>query len=264
VAAGSPLGLNALPLPRLAVTLTNPKDGTTLGPDDPPVIVVEGEADDPTVETIWLVANDRRIPTVARAGRFRSILPVSTPVVRVWAEASRNGTPLERSRTVTIRAATARTPTSVLVLDWPAGTGSLDVEVTGMWRARPETLEDVPHPVRLATLATGSGGRPPDVFYLPGVKPGVYTFVLRYRGASGGHVRPTLYLPTPEGLRPHALPPAPLRGEGKVVLARALLPFGVLWDQNEWFSGASESVDTVTKFRVPEGVSWVERKGDPG
>jgi hypothetical protein len=40
------------------------------------------------------------------------------------------------------------------------------------------------------------------------------------------------------------------------------MPQAVLWNQEEWFSGTSESVDTVTKFRIPEGITWVERKAD--
>jgi hypothetical protein len=46
------------------------------------------------------------------------------------------------------------------------------------------------------------------------------------------------------------------------VLARVLFPQGVLWEQDGWFSGSSESVDTVTKFRFPDGINWVERKAD--
>jgi hypothetical protein len=47
-----------------------------------------------------------------------------------------------------------------------------------------------------------------------------------------------------------------------VVIARLLLPQGVLWEQEDWFTGRSASGDTVTKFRFPDGVSWTERLGD--
>jgi hypothetical protein len=46
------------------------------------------------------------------------------------------------------------------------------------------------------------------------------------------------------------------------IVTKLLMPFGVLWDQNVWFTGRSEGADTVTKFRFPEGVSWTERKSD--
>jgi hypothetical protein len=38
-----------------------------------------------------------------------------------------------------------------------------------------------------------------------------------------------------------------------------MLPQAVLWDQDEWFTGRSESSDSITKFR-DDGTSWIERK----
>jgi hypothetical protein len=58
------------------------------------------------------------------------------------------------------------------------------------------------------------------------------------------------------------LQPMTLDGSGRAVVARLLLPQGVLWEQDDWFTGRSASGDTVTKFRFPDGVSWTERLGD--
>jgi hypothetical protein len=94
------------------------------------------------------------------------------------------------------------------------------------------------------------------------VKPGVYTVAVRSRAAGpSGDVRSTFYFPDKAGFSARPLGPARLTG-GRTVLARVLMPYGVLWSQDDWFSGVSESVDTVTKFRVPEGITWVERKAD--
>ena len=43
---------------------------------------------------------------------------------------------------------------------------------------------------------------------------------------------------------------------------RWLLPQGILWEQEDWFTGRSESADTITKFRLPDGVTWTERKAN--
>jgi hypothetical protein len=75
-------------------------------------------------------------------------------------------------------------------------------------------------------------------------------------------VRPTLYLPDKDHLTPRTLKPVSLSGAGRTVLTKVLMPQAILWDQDDWFSGRSESVDTVTKFRIPDGISWVERKAD--
>ncbi len=62
------------------IVLSSPPDGLTLGPDDPPVAVVEGEIDDKAATTVWIVANDRRISVPASGGRFRHTLqPTERP-----------------------------------------------------------------------------------------------------------------------------------------------------------------------------------------
>jgi len=76
-------------------------------------------------------------------------------------------------------------------------------------------------------------------------------------------IRPTLYIPAAGTVIRRELEPISLSGAGRRAIARVLLPHGVFWDQDEWFSGRSDSVDTEMKFRFPEGISWVERKAGP-
>jgi hypothetical protein len=244
------------------IVLTSPRDGLTLGPDDPPVAVVEGELDDQNLTTVWIVANDRRIPVAASAGKFRHTLLLTDPLVQLRAEAS-GGDVMRQSGTVTIRTAGARPSSGVLVVQWPAGTDGSSVEVSATWRAQPERLDAAVQSMRLPAVEATTNGAPSAMFYLRGLKPGVYTLIVRQRGtASLGDVRPTLYLPDKDRLAPRTLRPVSLQGAGRRVVAKVLMPEGVLWSQDEWFSGTSESVDTVTKFRAPEGISWVERKTD--
>lgn len=250
------------PTPTSGIVLATPADGLTLGPDDPPVVVVEGQVDDKTIGTVWIVANDRRVPVTAREGRFRQVLMVSEPLLRLWAETPANGSPPQRSQTVTVHSAGAATPSGVLVVQWPRGMESSDVEVSATWRAQADRLDAPVQTVRLAALAKPGDGTPSEIFYLRGVKPGVYTLAVRSRGAvASGDVRSTFYLSDKAGFSARPLGAARLNG-ARTVLTRILMPYRVLWSQDDWFSGVSESVDTVTKFRVPEGISWVERKAD--
>jgi hypothetical protein len=252
------------PQPTNAIVLTTPADGLTLGPEDPPVVVVEGQVDDTATGTVWIVANDRRVAVTAREGRFREVLMVSEPLLRLWAETetSANGSLPRRSQIVTVHSAGATTPTGVLVVQWPRGMESSDVEVSATWRAQADRLDAPVQTVRLAALAKPGDAAPSEIFYLRGVKPGVYTLAVRSRGAvPSSDVRSTFYVPGKVGFSARPLAPARLNG-GRTVLTRILMPHGVLWSQDDWFSGVSESVDTVTKFRVPEGISWVERKVD--
>jgi hypothetical protein len=245
-----------------AIVLASPADGLTLGPEDPPIVVVEGHVDDKTSGIAWIVANDRRVPVPIRDGRFRHILLVSEPLLRLWVETAENGSPPQRSQIVTVRSAGAATPTGVLVMQWPRGMENSDVEVSAIWRAHADRLDTLVQTVRLPAFAKPDDGTPSEIFYLRGVKPGVYTLVVRSRGtAPSVDVRSTLYVPDKAGFSARPLGLARLNG-GRAVLTRILMPYGVVWSQDEWFSGVSESVDTVTKFRVPEGISWVERKAD--
>jgi hypothetical protein len=246
-----------------AVTLTSPADGLVVTPDDPPVIVVEGRVEDQSTTRVWLVVNDRRIPVEASEGRFRKVLPMTEPALRVWAETAPPDKPADRSQIVMVRAIGQRTPSGLLVMEWPKGTQDLDVEVSALWRPHPDRLDEAAQPVRLAGILRPSGVAARDIFWLRNIRAGVYTMIVRYRGLPrNGEVHPTLYVPDRDGLAERVAQPIRLDGIGKAVLARVLLPQGVLWEQDGWFSGFSESGDTVTKFRFPEGITWVEKKGD--
>jgi hypothetical protein len=253
----------ALPVPSSGIALSSPADGLIITPDEPPVVVVEGSVDDRRTTTLWVVANDRRIPVQVSDGRFRKIVPLVEPTLRVWAEASLAGEPGSRSQIVTVHTTGARKPSAILVMEWPRESLDLDVQVSAIWRAHPDNLNEVAQPIRLTPVSQPSSTGPSDVFWLRNARPGAYSMVLRYRGLPpNGDVHPTLYVPDGDGLAMRAIRPVRLGSSGKVVLARVLLPQGVLWEQDGWFSGSSESVDTVTKFRFPDGIRWEERKAD--
>jgi hypothetical protein len=250
------------PATSTGIVLVTPSDGLTLGAEDPPIVIVEGQVPDPSIGTGWVVVNDRRVPVSIRDGRFRHILVVSEPLVRLWVETAPNGGTPQRSQAVTVHRVGASAPTGVLVVQWPRGLQGSDVEVSATWRAQADRIDAPAQIVMLPALTKPSDGTLTEVFYLRGLKPGVYTLAVRSRGAaSSGDVLSTFYLPDRTGFTARPLVPARLNG-GRTVLAKVLLPYGVLWSQDDWFSGLSESVDTVTKFRVPEGISWVERKVD--
>jgi hypothetical protein len=245
------------------IAITRPRDGYTLTPDVPPVIQVEGQVEDRDVRTVRLVVNGRRIAVPVHDGRFRKALPVLERVVRLWAELPRKRGPPLRSQALTVRAPPRSPSLGFILMDWPQGVVGNGVEVSATWRARPESLDSPVQSVPMKVLGARSNGAPPEVFYIRALKPGVYTFVLKASEVWASGVRPTLYLPGAGQLDPRNLKSFSLMGTGKVVLARVLLPQGVLWEQDEWFTGQSISADTTTKFRLPDGIVWKEREGNP-
>src|SRR5262249_26182194 len=161
-----------------------------------------------------------------------------------------------RSATVTVDASAVVPPIGLLLGESTAE--GAEPKLTVIWRPNAASLEGAIQqlPVRGPT----DGARSSDFFYLRKAQPGVYTFVLTYRSLTPSASRPVLYLAG----SPRALPPVTLDGSGRAVIARVLLPQGVLWEQDDWFTGRSASGDTVTKFRFPDGVSWTEPVGNVG
>ena len=146
-----------------SIVLSSPPDGLTIGPDDPPVAVVEGEIDDKAATTVWIIANDRRISVAASGGRFRHLLLLPDPLVHLWAETT-NGDAVHRSPAVTVRMAGVRPPSGVLVMQWPSGTEESSVEVSATWRAHPERLDVPVQSVRLPAASKTAGGHPRTCF----------------------------------------------------------------------------------------------------
>ena len=234
------------------VTLTNPHDGDRLTRDDPPLVAVEGQVRDTSLTTVWLVANQRRIQVPVHAGRFRHVVPVLEREVRIRAEigTERRGTP-----TITVHADAAVPALAFGLLNWPRDTAG-PPRLSVSWRPNPATLDGI-RALQLRDVP-GSGEAGVEFGYLRDARPGVYTFSIAYRVGPPAQILPVLSVAG----APRALPAMTVDGSGRAVIVRLLLPQGVLWEQEDWFTGRSVNGDIVTKFRFPDGVSWSERAGD--
>jgi hypothetical protein len=247
------------PPPRnVTVVLTSPADGHTLTAADLPVVVMEGEVDDPRVTRVGLVANGNRliVPVVER--RFRQVVPVLEPVVRLHAEIVDGADGRGVSPTITVNGPGAPSA-GVLVINWTSMSAGPRPDVVAMFRARADRVDVSERLVTVEPL-TSRPGSPPDVFVIRKMQAGVYRFVMRYAGLSSASGVPVLYVGRAGTPAAHLLAPLSLAGTGQAIVTRVLLPYAVTWEQDEWFTGKSESSDTITKFRIPEGVTWTEQK----
>jgi hypothetical protein len=251
------------PVPKSQIVLLAPADGSRVSADDPPFVVVEGKVDDKSMGSVSVVVNGRQTVVPVREGRFRHIVPATDPILKIWAEGTPADGAKERSEVVTVYAEAPAGPIGILVVDWPPLLAGDQVEVSGSWKSVSGRVDVPTQPLTLKSGGMSPGGGRPEVFYLRNLRPGVYTFVLRYRTPqAAGVAQPVLYLSVGGTLVPHVLKPVPIQGTGRAIVAKVLLPQGILWEQDDWFSGRSESAETVTKFRLPEGITWTERKID--
>jgi hypothetical protein len=245
------------PLSAARVTITSPADGHALSADDLPFVVMGGEVDDPRVTRVRVIANDSRIVVPVVDRKFRQVIPVLEPSVRLRAEAA-DVSDASPGPTITINAP-GHSQAGVLVVNWKEAPLTARTEVVAMFRARADRVDTPERPVSVTAVASRPGG-PNDVFVIRRLQPGVYRLALRHAADGGLSGVPVLHVGRPGAPLAHLLDPLALTGNGQIPLARILLPHAVLWEQDDWFSGKSESSDTITKFRMPEGVTWTERK----
>jgi hypothetical protein len=127
------------------------------------------------------------------------------------------------------------------------------VEVGATWRGTPGRLDGPTAPVSLRVIPGPSGSAAPEAVYLRNFKPGVYTFTVRLVAPLAGPLRPTIrFSAMGRGPRASGVSVDASRGPGRILLPRDL------WDDDR--GPAERSVDTITKFRLPDGITWVERR----
>jgi len=185
-------------------------------------------------------------------------VPVVEPVVHLVAETVRNGAVDKRSAPVTV--GSAQGGSGVLLVDWGSTAPRAPATLRAIWRGRADRL-DSPNGQLAAKIVPGPAGSSVDAFYVKGLRAGVYTFLIDALVGGRSPVGVTLYLPLAgdAGIRRLTkLRPGP---SGRTLIGKMLFPLGLLWDDDEWPSGRSESSDTITKF-TGDGVSWIERKAD--
>ncbi len=244
------------------IVITSPANGLRLGPDEPPIVVVEGEVEDATLSRVWLVANDRRIAVPVQSGRFRQALVIPDSTLHIHAEVDTDGATAHRTAPVAVHS-TSSGEFGIVMIEWPRGSAGLQIDLTGRWRSSPDRLDGPVRtfPLRAVTSLNEGSTR---AFYFRRPKPGAYSFVLHHRGSGvAGELIPTLYLPRDGQLARVVPKPMATGNAGLLLLGRVLLPWGVLWEQDDWFTGRVEGVDTITKFRMPEGVTWTEGRSGP-
>ena len=243
-----------------ALRLVAPHDGLTLGGEDAPIIIVEGYVEDAEDTTVWLVANGYRAPVRVRDGRFRHAMPVLERTTRLWIEAKAPaGEPPRKSGEITV-VNTLPGPISVLAIESQLNSGE-QLQVTASWRPIADRFDGVVHGIPLRRFDAGRDVEPSTLFYMRHTRPGVFSLIVR-GDASIGSISTRLYHLLNGQFSVRDVRSVPIGSGRNSIAARLLFPYGVEWNQSEWFTGRAEGSDTITQFRLPEGVGWTERRID--
>ena len=234
----------------------------TLGAEDAPIVVIEGSVEDAEDTTVWLVANGYRTAVRVRDGWFRHAMPVLERTTRLWIEAkAAAGEPPRKSGEITV-VNTAPGPVSVLAIESPLNSGE-QLQVTASLRPLADRFDGVINGIPLHRFDAGRDVEPSTFFYMRHSGAGVFSFIVRGRGlAPSSTVSTRLYHLLNGQFSVRNARPVPIGPGASGIAARILFPFGVEWNQSEWFTGRAEGSDTITQFRFPEAVGWTERRID--
>jgi hypothetical protein len=253
------------PPPSSAIRITRPIDGTVFDGVGQDLIEVEGEVSDPTIRQARVIFNEFAVPVVVRNGRFSAVLPAIAPEITMWAEGY-GSSGSHTSDSLKVRRDPYNPVKAYVLLHLPTASQRIDARLWLAHRANPTDVEAVRKVASHFPANTPGGERGTMLFALPTTQAGAYTLALDYRVPVGDSVEKgwcLIVIPGTNGYRNLRLGPFQLTGRGRAVLAKFLLPYGIFWDEDFWFTAFGEGADSTSKFRHADGVSWTELKIEP-
>jgi hypothetical protein len=251
--------------PSSAIRITRPVDGTVFDGAGRDLIEVEGEVSDPSIRQARVIFNEFAVPVTVQGGRFSAILPAIASEITIWAE-GHGSSGSHTSDSLKVRREPFNAARAYVLLHLPTASQRVDGRLWLAHRANPADVESARKVTSHFRASTPGGERESMVFALPATQAGAYTLALDYRVPSGESVEKgwcLIIVPGTNGYRNLRLGPFQLTGRGREILAKFLLPYGIFWEEDFWFTAFAEGSESFTKFRHTEGMSWVEMKGEP-
>jgi Glucodextranase, domain B len=208
--------------------------------------IVSGEG----INSVDLLVNDMLWETPVQDGIFKERVLLKegeNDIKAVVSDAS--GRKAEDSITVTYR------PTDIVV----RFTCPQDCKLAYKW---------APHP-----LGIGTGSPSPDeinikedtgaaVFSVRHAVPGIYTVLLGNDASEAEEVsfEAVLYGYDTAKHKARSYGPLKIQAKGELAAVKVLMPEGIFWDEDSWFSGIIRDGSVTTKYKMPEGIVWKEEE----
>jgi len=233
------------------VKITGPSAGDT----GQGMVEVKGAASGKGINSVFLRAGGRVMELLLRDGGFSTSLALDrgSNEIAVYASDS-EGHEVKDSVTVNY----IPVPRDFAVRVKYSGNGD-GIRIKCKWR---------PHP--LANKATHTTSPDFNVIEDSGAGqatvgnaiPGIYTVGLEYDTkqdkATDAVFEVTLYADEPSKKKARVIGPLKVRGKGYLPAVRVLLPEGIFWEDDGWFSGIIDSAQGTMKYKSPEGITWQE------
>jgi hypothetical protein len=253
------------PPPSSAIRIVRPVDGTVFNAPGQDLIEVEGEVSDPNLQQARVVFNEFAFPVTIRGGRFSAVVPAIAPEITIWAEAH-GSSGSHSSDPVRIRREPYSAARAYVLLYLPMATRRVEARLWLAHRANPADVDSARRVTSHFPAGTPGSDRTSILFAIPVAQVGAYTLALDYRIPSGDSAERgwcLLVIPGTNGYRNLRLGPFQLSGKGRATLAKFLLPYGIFWEEDFWFTAFGEGAESFSKFRHADGVSWTELKVEP-
>jgi hypothetical protein len=218
--------------------------------------VVEGKG----IGTVRVYLNKTVMDIEVKDGRFSETAPLEAEQNLLYAEATDKSGKTCRSEKIAFHVLNLY-PKDLTVRMEFSGSGS---DPGLKYRFKPHPLSE----------KTGQPRSAPE-FFVDAVKaggavtvgeaaPGIYTVGVEYDNGPGevqeATFKVTLYGYDPSRKKTRTIGPVKLRGKGYLPAVRVLLPEGVFWEDDSWFTGRMESGQGTMKYREPGGIVWTEEE----
>ncbi len=235
-------------MPRVKITEPAPGD-TGEG-----VVEVKGVAAGKGIGSVFLSAGGKVIELLLRNGSFETSVTLE-PGENVLTARATDSQGQGASDQVTVNYARPKDFSVRAVFS-----GGARFKLTHKWRARPSEDKNQP------------GAAPPDFdvhederggqVSVDPVVPGIYTVGVEYDAgpgkASTAEFYVTLYGGDASKKKTRTIGPFELDGTGFLPAVRVLMPEGVFWEDDGWFSGTVDGGQYTVKYKEPEGIVWRE------
>lgn len=235
-----------------ALSLEEPREGEVASP----VATVRGKVGDSTVDTVKLIVNRAFVEAAVKEnGSFEKTVLLQAGENSLQAEAVNAKGASARSSVLKVTVAKRNAPDILVHLYWEDPDSELRAIIT---RKKRDNLDDelaAVSAVEATAVLSAREGYRERIFAVYDAKAGAYMLSV----TGGKSARCILSVTVPSKRKTRLFGPILIAEEGTFI-GRLLMPEGVYWDEDEWFSGKIENGDSVTKYSSSEGMTWKEMK----